>query len=112
MHIEVGTAILIPTYAIHHDPRYFPNPEIFDPERFSDQNKSNILPYAYQPFGVGPRMCIGSRFALAEMKLVYIHLLRKYEILPTQSTKIPMVFLRSMASLSSEYGFCFHLKKL
>lgn len=110
--IDVGTSISIPTYAIHNDPKYFPNPELFDPERFSDENKSTIPPHAYHPFGVGPRMCIASRFALMETKLVYFHLLRKFEILPTETTKIPLVFLKSLTTLTSEFGFFFGLKRV
>ncbi|XP_011705668.1 PREDICTED: cytochrome P450 9e2-like, partial [Wasmannia auropunctata] len=64
--IEPNIAVLFPVYSIHHDPKYFPNPDKFDPERFSEENKDNILPYTYLPFGFGPRKCIGNRFALME----------------------------------------------
>lgn len=57
--IEKGTSILYPVVGIHRDPQYFPNPDKFDPERFSDENKHNIVPGTYTPFGVGPRNCIG-----------------------------------------------------
>lgn len=50
---------LIPIYGLHHDPKHFPDPEKFDPERFSEENKHNIAPNTYLPFGVGPRNCIG-----------------------------------------------------
>ena len=50
---------MIPTYAFHHDPEFFPDPEKFDPERFSEENKHKINPLAYMPFGAGPRNCIG-----------------------------------------------------
>lgn len=56
---EKGVTFWIPIYGIHHDPNYFPEPEKFDPERFSDENKHNIVPGTYMPFGVGPRNCIG-----------------------------------------------------
>jgi cytochrome P450 family 9 len=49
--IENGKNFYIPIYAIHHDERYFKNPEKFDPERFSDENKANIDPDTYLPFG-------------------------------------------------------------
>ena len=57
--IEKGTPIIIPMSGLHMDPKYFPNPDIFDPERFSVENKKNIPACAYIPFGEGPRNCIG-----------------------------------------------------
>ena len=57
--IKTGTKIIIPVWSLHHDPKYFPNPDKFDPERFSQENKDSIVPYTYLPFGEGPRMCIG-----------------------------------------------------
>ena len=57
--IDKGTPIIIPMSALHMDPKYFPNPEVFDPERFSTENRKRILPFTYFPFGEGPRNCIG-----------------------------------------------------
>lgn len=57
--INKGTQFWIPIYTLHHDEKHFPNPEKFIPERFSDENKDNIVPGSYIPFGVGPRNCIG-----------------------------------------------------
>lgn len=57
--IEKGRGLLLPIYGLHHDPKYFPEPEKFDPERFSDENKNSIVSGSYIPFGVGPRNCIG-----------------------------------------------------
>lgn len=50
---------IISSLALHYDPEYFPDPEKFDPERFSEANKANIKPFTYLPFGDGPRNCIG-----------------------------------------------------
>lgn len=44
------------------DPKYWPDPFKYDPERFSDENKHNIKPFTFMPFGVGPRTCIGNFF--------------------------------------------------
>lgn len=48
------------TLGIQMDPEYYPNPDKFDPDRFSDENKSAVDPYTFLPFGIGPRNCIGN----------------------------------------------------
>lgn len=53
--VETGAVFFIPAYAIHHDEKYYPDPEKFDPERFSDENKDKINRDCYLPFGIGPR---------------------------------------------------------
>lgn len=57
--IDKGVRVLIPVWALHRDPQLFPDPEKFDPERFSEDNVASIKPFSYLPFGEGPRMCIG-----------------------------------------------------
>lgn len=57
---EKGIAIWIPIYGIQHDPNYYPDPEKFNPDRFSDENKHKLVPGTYLPFGLGPRNCIGN----------------------------------------------------
>lgn len=59
MEIKEGQIIGFPVQGIHMDKRYYSEPEKFDPERFNEENKHNIKPYTYLPFGVGPRNCIG-----------------------------------------------------
>lgn len=57
--IDKGTSLLLPIYSLHHDPNFFPEPNKFNPERFSEVNKGSIVPGTYIPFGNGPRNCIG-----------------------------------------------------
>lgn len=62
--IEEGFAVLIPNHALQNDPKYFPNPDRFDPERFSDDDALHKYQYIYSPFGEGPRQCIGIKLEI------------------------------------------------
>uniref|UniRef100_G3QMS9 unspecific monooxygenase n=1 Tax=Gorilla gorilla gorilla TaxID=9595 RepID=G3QMS9_GORGO len=90
MFIPKGVVVMIPSYALHHDPKYWTEPEKFLPERFSKKNKDNIDPYIYTPFGSGPRNCIGMRFALMNMKLALIRVLQNFSFKPCKETQIPL----------------------
>ncbi|XP_053996984.1 cytochrome P450 9e2-like [Hylaeus anthracinus] len=103
--------VWFPVYAIHHDPNYFPDPEKFDPERFSRKNIDSIQPYTYMPFGFGPRKCIGNRFALMETKILIAHLLHRFRLHPTEKTKHPVTFSKAHFSLLSDDGFWVGLEK-
>lgn len=59
--IEKGKRVIVPILGLHLDEEYYPNPELFDPDRFSDENKKDRHPYAHIPFGEGPRICIGTK---------------------------------------------------
>ena len=69
-HIRPGTTVLIPIHHIHHDERWWPDPEVFDPTRFIGDAVKNRPRSAYLPFGGGRRICIGQSFALMEMVLM------------------------------------------
>ncbi|GBP26433.1 Cytochrome P450 9e2 [Eumeta japonica] len=88
-YLETGSIVFIPIWPIHYDPRYYSEPTRFNPERFSDDNKHNIKPFTYMPFGIGPRNCIGSRFAITEVKAMVFELLRNFEVTPSPKTRVP-----------------------
>ncbi|KAF5306327.1 hypothetical protein FQA39_LY09025 [Lamprigera yunnana] len=111
IHFDAGTTCIIPTYSIHRDPKYYPNPEKFDPDRFSDDNKHLLVPFSYLPFGLGPKSCIGSRFALLEAKLIIFAILSKYRILPVPKTSIPLTIKRKGLFLAAEGGIWLGLEK-
>jgi cytochrome P450 len=67
-------------YICQHDPRWFPEPEKFDPDRFLPERERNLPPFAYFPFGGGPRVCIGNTFAVMEMTLVAATLLQHLQV--------------------------------
>ncbi|CAH3190591.1 unnamed protein product [Porites evermanni] len=93
VHIPKGLPIIIPVYPIHHDPDIWPEPDKFDPERFSEAEKAKRHPYAFMPFGYGPRNCVGMRFALLEIKLTVAKLLKKYKLESTEKTAVPLNFI-------------------
>jgi len=78
--LRKGRVVLINTYGIHHDPRFFPDPDRFDPERFSAQNEKLLPRYAYLPFGGGRRICVGNAFAMMEAKLVIATIAQQFEL--------------------------------
>jgi len=82
--IPKGTSILINIYGIHHDEKLYENPFKFDPERFL--NTKDRDPFSFMPFGQGPRLCIGSKFALIEAKVAVILLMRNFEFVPQYDT--------------------------
>ncbi|XP_044004675.1 cytochrome P450 9e2-like [Aphidius gifuensis] len=102
--VERDTIFWIPIYGIHMDPNYFPQPDKFDPERFNDDNKDNILPNTLIGFGLGPRKCIGERFAVMETKIIIAKILKKFIINPTDKTKEKIVFDKASFNIKNEGG--------
>ncbi len=90
-----GSLVYAFTYARHRDPRYFPNPTAFDPDRFAPDRIEQVPRYAYFPFGVGPHTCIGNHFAMMEMTLIVATLLREFRVTlaPDQGAVEPEVLI-------------------
>lgn len=90
-------------YVTHHDPRWFPEPSRFDPQRWLADAATEIPPHAYIPFGAGPRACIGKDFAMTEMVLAVAMLVTRYELecLPAQQQPMmdPSMSLRPVGGL-------------
>ncbi|XP_046449634.1 cytochrome P450 3A14-like [Daphnia pulex] len=84
--IKKGQVITIPTYVLHHSEEYYPDPEKFDPERWTPENKAKRNPYSYMAFGTGPRNCIGMRFVMEELKLALCSLVQKFRFFPIAET--------------------------
>ncbi|XP_059612224.1 cytochrome P450 4d10 [Phlebotomus argentipes] len=90
--IPAGSGIAIGTYFMGRDPDLFPDPETFNPERFSVERSAETLnPYSYVPFSAGPRNCIGQKFAILEMKSTAAKILRNFELSVDESYKTPVL---------------------
>lgn len=86
--VEKGMTVWVLTQAIQMDTKYFSNPKLFDPDRFSKKNRQIIEPFSFTPFGSGPRICPGYRYGILIIKLVITELLLNFELLPTEKTYI------------------------
>ncbi|HEY2898974.1 MAG TPA: cytochrome P450 [Polyangia bacterium] len=92
-----GATFVMSTWAVHRDPRIFEDPATFKPERWQDDLQKRLPRFAYFPFGGGPRVCIGNRFAMMEAKLVLARTLQRFRFDPTPETEMrlfPSVTLR------------------
>ncbi|KYN33648.1 Cytochrome P450 4C1 [Trachymyrmex septentrionalis] len=85
--IPAKTIVHLNIYGLHRDPKFWPNPEIFDPDRFLFEKIRNRHPYSYLPFSAGPRNCIGQRFALLEMKAMIASLVHNFYLEPIDYLK-------------------------
>ncbi|XP_001599214.2 probable cytochrome P450 6a13 [Nasonia vitripennis] len=110
--LSKGMRVVIPIYAIHHDPKHYPEPDKFRPERFGDEEKRARHPYTFLPFGEGPRNCIGTRFALLQTKVGVITFLRKYQVEVCEKTDIPIKFSRRSLVTASETGVSLNISRL
>ncbi|XP_076237258.1 putative cytochrome P450 6a13 [Calliopsis andreniformis] len=108
LRIPVGIPVVIPVLGIHLDSNIYPDPQKFDPERFSEENIKARHPYAYLPFGEGPRICIGLRFGLLQTKIAIVSALMKNRLSPTPKTPDPIKYQSGSFVLVAEGGI--HLR--
>lgn len=98
INIKAGTTVVMSQWVMHRHPKYWSNPEKFDPDRFLPKNESARPKFAYFPFGGGPRQCIGDQFAWMEGVLVLAALLKKFSPELTSPNYVaeihPMITLR------------------
>ncbi|KAG5879644.1 hypothetical protein JTB14_034444 [Gonioctena quinquepunctata] len=104
---QKGLNITLLPFASHRDPKYFPEPLKFIPERFENSDGKN--PYIYVPFSAGPRNCIGQKFAMLEMKSTISKVLRNFELFP--ATPAHPLRLASEVILVSKNGVCISIQK-
>ena len=108
-HIPARSVLLLSPYLTHRDPRFWERPEVFDPDRFLPARFESVPRFAYYPFGGGPRVCIGSTFALMKVQLITAMMLQKFRvrILPDQ-----VIVPHSTISLVPRHGIKAKLERL
>ena len=94
--IPKGSLVVVNTYALQHDARFFPEPERFEPERFAKGWEERMSRYAYLPFGGGPRVCIGNGFAMMEARLILATIAQKWRLTPESTEEIAPVQLLAL----------------
>ncbi|XP_070155170.1 cytochrome P450 9e2-like [Polyergus mexicanus] len=105
-----GMICWIPVFAIHRDEKYYEDPDRFYPERFLN-NKTYHNSFRYMSFGLGPRMCLGNRFAILKIKLLLFHLLARCELKPCAKTIIPLRFSKKDLLMKPEGGFWLNVQR-
>lgn len=110
--IAKDSSVMIPILGVHYDPDYYPDPEKFDPDRFTEENKAKRPAFTCLPFGEGPRICIGMRFGLMQTKVGLITLLRNFKVSLNKKTKTPLKLSKHGVLISFEGKVWFDLQKV
>ncbi|GJQ88379.1 Cyp6a9 [Trypoxylus dichotomus] len=110
--LKTGTDVFVTVLGVHHDPEYYPDPQRFDPERFSEENKNKRPDFAFLPFGKGPRTCIGLRFGILQAKTGLCLLLNKYRILPAKGAEYNLDFAPTLSILTKKEKLMLNARKL
>ncbi|XP_011551074.3 cytochrome P450 6B7 [Plutella xylostella] len=109
--IDKGTVVFLPVGGLQSDSQYFENPDEFDPERFSPENKGKIPQCVYMPFGEGPRHCIGIRFAKVQSMIGLAAFLKRFKVTPSDNSKRDLSFDAKSITLTSDRGIWVKITK-
>ncbi|KAK1117077.1 hypothetical protein K0M31_017000 [Melipona bicolor] len=103
--LQRDDTVWIPICCIQCDPQYYPEPKKFNPDRFYDDPKQMSNSLSFLSFGLGPRMCIGNRFALLEAKVLLFHIFAKCDLVPCAKSSVPLKLLSTGFAVVPENGF-------
>ncbi|KAK5646914.1 hypothetical protein RI129_005378 [Pyrocoelia pectoralis] len=109
--LDCGTAIIVPIQSVHYNPKYYPNPNNYDPERFNDENIKKGILDTFLPFGIGPRHCLGEKFAYISMKAGLLYILRRFQVESNSKTR-KLINIKTSYISSAKGGVHLSFKKL
>ncbi|XP_043249709.1 cytochrome P450 6k1-like [Colletes gigas] len=110
--LKKNTPVYISNMGLHYDPQYFPDPEKYDPLRFTEENKQKRPNCVYLPFGEGPHNCIGLRLGLMQSKLGIVQIIKDYEVSPCEKTVIPLVLDPRGLTTIAKGGIYLNIRKI
>jgi cytochrome P450 len=88
MEVKAGNLVVVSPWLVQRHQKYWPQPEYFDPDRFSAERERDIVPGTYLPFGLGPRVCTGRSLAMIEGPLLVVELIRKFRFMTVEPEKV------------------------
>lgn len=106
VHIPAGAMVIPYIYGTHRNPAHWQDVETFDPRRFERERRKERHPFAYIPFGSGPRMCIGSNMAVMQMLMIVVAFVKKYDFALTNDSPVaiqPMMLLRPSGAVTMKF---------
>jgi cytochrome P450 len=106
--IPAGSIVLMSQYVMHHDPRYFPDPDLFYPDRWTKQAKIQLPRFSYFPFGGGIRGCVGEPFAWMEGILLIATIWHQWKMYHDPEHKVE---LKPLITLRPKYGMRMKLER-
>lgn len=111
--VRKGEGIIIPVAAIHRDPKIYDDPDTFRPERFlgAGHKRAAKSDPTILSFGLGPRVCLGNKFAVMVMKVMFVYLLARSTLMPCAETCIPLVYDTNDFNPAAKDGFWLRIKK-
>uniref|UniRef100_A0A8D8TAI8 Cytochrome P450 6a9 n=1 Tax=Cacopsylla melanoneura TaxID=428564 RepID=A0A8D8TAI8_9HEMI len=110
VYIPRGTHVCIPTFAMYKDPKFFSNPDRFNPENFSKENTKQLKILC--PFGEGPRQCIAKSYSLIEVKLAIAHLILKFKFKRCSKTDVPLQYIPEKLFITPANGIWIGFEKI
>jgi cytochrome P450 len=103
-----GSEVVLWIYRTHHDPRWYPDPDRFDPDRFAPAAETKLPRLAYAPFGAGPRTCIGKSFAMIEARLILTVMAQRFRFTLAPGQRVEPA---ARITLGSKYGMKMRVRR-
>lgn len=104
--------VVISVIGIHHDPEIYPEPDKFDPERFSSEMVRNRKSVEWLAFGEGPRNCVGMRFGKMQTRVGLAYLLKSFKFSTCNKTEVPLTMDAKSFVTSSLNGIFLNVEQV